>query len=36
MPEPKQTKAVTRTERPRIPDYGISKAKTGLLPWKWQ
>jgi Pyridoxamine 5'-phosphate oxidase len=31
----KQGKAVPRTERPQIPDYGISKSKTGLLPWKW-
>ena len=35
MPELKQSKAVPRTERPRIPDYGISKSKSGLLPWKW-
>ena len=31
----KQSDAVPRTERPQIPDYGISKSKTGLLPWKW-
>jgi len=30
-----KSKAVPRTERPQIPDYGISKSKTGLLPWKW-
>jgi Pyridoxamine 5'-phosphate oxidase len=30
-----QTSKVPRTERPQIPDYGISKSKTGLLPWKW-
>jgi general stress protein 26 len=24
-----------RTERPHIPGYGISKSKTGMLPWKW-
>ena len=35
MPERKRSNAVPRTERPRIPDYGISKSKTGLLPWKW-
>lgn len=35
MPELKQRNAVPRTERPRIPDYGISKSKTGMLPWKW-
>ena len=35
MPELKRSNAVPRTERPRIPDYGISKSKTGLLPWKW-
>jgi hypothetical protein len=35
MPELKQSNAVPRTERPRISDYGISKSKTGLLPWKW-
>ena len=31
----KQSNGVPRTERPQIPDYGISKSKTGLLPWKW-
>jgi general stress protein 26 len=35
MSNVKETKAVPRTERPQIPDYGISKGKTGLLPWKW-
>jgi hypothetical protein len=31
----KQSNATPRTERPRIPDYGISKSKAGLLPWEW-
>ena len=35
MPKLKQSKTMPRTERPQIPDYGISKSKTGLLPWKW-
>ena len=35
MPKLKQSNKVPRTERPQIPDYGISKSKTGLLPWKW-
>jgi general stress protein 26 len=35
MPKQKRSDAVPRTERPRIPDYGISKSRTGLLPWKW-
>lgn len=35
MPKPKQNNIVPRTERPQIPDYGISKSRTGLLPWKW-
>jgi general stress protein 26 len=35
MPELKPSKAVPHAERPRIPDYGISKSKTGLLHWKW-
>jgi len=35
MPKPKRSKATPRTGRPQIPDYGISKSKTGLLPWKW-
>ena len=35
MPSPKQSKVEPRTERPRIPGYGISKSKTGMLPWKW-
>ena len=35
MPKPKHTDAVPRTGRPHIPDYGISKSKAGMLPWKW-
>jgi general stress protein 26 len=35
MTRPKKTNPQPRTERPQIPDYGISKSKTGLLPWKW-
>lgn len=35
MAKRKQSNPVPRTERPQIPDYGISKSKTGLLPWKW-
>lgn len=35
MAKLKQDKVVPRTERPQIPDYGISKSKTGLLPWRW-
>lgn len=35
MPQLKQTKAGPRAERPQIPDYGISKSKTGMLPWEW-
>ena len=35
MSKKKQSSAMPRTERPRIPDYGISSSKTGLLPWKW-
>ena len=35
MPAPKRSATVPRTERPRIPDYGISNSKTGLLSWKW-
>lgn len=31
----KKSNAVPRSERPRISDYGISKSKAGLLPWKW-
>jgi general stress protein 26 len=31
----KRSNAMPRTERPRIPDYGISKSKAGLLPWEW-
>ncbi len=35
MPSPKQSKEAPRTERPQIRGYGISKSKTGMLPWKW-
>jgi general stress protein 26 len=35
VPKAKSPKSAPRTERPQIPDYGISKSKTGLLPWKW-
>lgn len=35
MPELKQKDRGPRTERPRIPGYGISKSKTGMLPWTW-
>lgn len=35
MAKLKQKNAAPRTERPQIPDYGISNSKTGLLPWKW-
>ena len=35
MPELTQSNIVPRTERPQIPDYGISKSRTGMLPWKW-
>ncbi len=35
MPKLKQKNALPRAGRPQIPDYGISKSKTGLLPWKW-
>ena len=31
----KQSGGEPRTERPHIPGYGISKSKTGMLPWKW-
>ena len=24
-----------KASRPNIPDYGISKSKKGMLPWKW-
>jgi hypothetical protein len=33
MPSLKKSKVEPRTERPRIPGYGISKSKTGMLPW---
>ncbi|MGA8622634.1 MAG: pyridoxamine 5'-phosphate oxidase family protein [Candidatus Sulfotelmatobacter sp.] len=35
MPKLKPSATEPRTERPRIPGYGISKSKTGMLPWKW-
>ena len=35
MPKLRQSDALPRTERPRIEGYGISKSKTGMLPWKW-
>ena len=35
MPRLKRSDAEPRTERPRIPGYGISKSKTGILPWQW-
>ena len=35
MRSPKKSKSEPRAERPQIPDYGISKSKTGMLPWKW-
>lgn len=35
MPELKRSNMAPRTERPQIPDYGISKSKSGMLPWKW-
>jgi hypothetical protein len=35
MPSLKKSKVEPRTERPRIPGYGISKSKTGMLPWEW-
>jgi general stress protein 26 len=35
MPSLKQSKEMPRTGRPQIPDYGISKSKTGMLPWEW-
>ena len=35
MPRPKQSGGEPRTERPDIPGYGISKSKTGMLPWRW-
>ena len=35
MPKLESSKREPRTERPQIPDYGISKSKTGMLPWKW-
>lgn len=35
MPKAKQTDGGPLTERPRIPGYGISQSKTGMLPWNW-
>ena len=35
MPQAKRSNILPRTERPQIPDYGISKSRAGLLPWKW-
>ena len=35
MPRLKLSGGEPRTERPKIPGYGISKGKTGLLPWTW-
>src|SRR5215472_9447053 len=35
MPKLRKSDALPRTERPRIEGYGISKSKTGMLPWKW-
>lgn len=35
MTKRKQTSATPRSERPRIPGYGIPKSKTGILSWKW-
>ena len=35
MPKRKQSGGEPRTERPQVPDYGISKSKAGMLPWKW-
>src|SRR5579863_2104277 len=37
---PKTTKSrkaasTPKAGRPNIPDYGISKNKKGILPWKW-
>jgi Pyridoxamine 5'-phosphate oxidase len=35
MSKLKQSATEPRTERPHISGYGISKSKTGMLPWKW-
>ena len=35
MPGLKKSKGEPRTGRPRIPGYGISKSKTGMLRWQW-
>jgi general stress protein 26 len=31
----RKTDRAPKAGRPNIPDYGISKSKAGLLPWKW-
>ena len=35
MAKVRQSDSLPRTERLSIPGYGISKSKTGMLPWKW-
>jgi general stress protein 26 len=35
MAKVKQDSSTPLAERPRIPGYGISKSKAGMLPWKW-
>jgi general stress protein 26 len=35
MPKAKEAPATPRAGRPDIPGYGISKSKTGMLPWSW-
>ena len=35
MAKARRDPTTPRTERPHIPGYGISKSKTGMLPWKW-
>jgi general stress protein 26 len=35
MAKSKQNHRTPRTERLRIPGYGIPKSKDGLLPWEW-
>ena len=34
-PSARKTPKPPKAGRPDIPDYGISKSKKGLLPWKW-
>lgn len=34
MPKLKHSN-LPKSERPQISEYGISKSKNGLLPWKW-